>query len=225
MNTDHIDFERQDRLGFPEFVFGEGKTIVQIAGILEKFREQGSSCLVTRLQEEKAGPLTGQFSDSRYDAVSRTLLFGENHPPTGEGIVAIIAAGTSDTPVVAEANAVLGFLGIETRTYVDKGVAGIHRLLSSLPELKESDVVICVAGFEGALPSVLSGLVSQPVIGVPTSIGYGVARGGTAALHSMLASCANGLTVVNIDNGFGAAIAAKRILGLGLSGRTGRSET
>ena len=225
MNTDHLDFERQDRLGFPEFVFGEGKTVAQIAGILEKFRAQGSSCLVTRLQEEKAGPLTGQFSESRYDAVSRTLQLGPSHRPAENGIVAIVAAGTSDAPVVAEAAAVLSFLGTEIRIFVDKGVAGIHRLLSSLPELQEADVLICVAGFEGALPSVLSGLVSQPVIGVPTSIGYGVAQGGTAALHSMLASCANGLTVVNIDNGFGAAIAAQRILGLGRSVRPGRSET
>jgi len=111
-------------------------------------------------------------------------------------------------------DAVLRFLGTETLTFVDKGVAGIHRLMSSLPELKTADIVICVAGFEGALPSVLSGLVRQPVIGVPTSVGYGVATGGTTALHAMLASCANGLTVVNIDNGFGAAIAAQRILNL-----------
>ncbi|MBU8871217.1 MAG: nickel pincer cofactor biosynthesis protein LarB [Gemmatimonadales bacterium] len=215
MNTDHIDFERQERLGFPEFVFGEGKTIEQIAGILGKFLKQGTSCLVTRLQEEKAGPLLEKFPGSLHDPASCTFRLGENHPATGNGVVAIIAAGTSDAPVVAEADAVLRFLGTETRTFVDKGVAGIHRLLSSLPELKEADVVIAVAGFEGALPSVLSGLIRQPVIGVPTSIGYGVAHGGTAALHSMLASCANGLTVVNIDNGFGAAIAAQRILNLG----------
>jgi NCAIR mutase (PurE)-related protein len=214
MNADHIDFERPERLGFPEFVFGEGKTTDQIATILEKFQIRGEACLVTRLQPEKAEALTGRFPDAVFDDLARTLRLGENHPPQGDGTVAIIAAGTSDAPVVAEADNVLRFLGTETLTFVDKGVAGIHRLMSSLPELKTADVVICVAGFEGALPSVLSGLVRQPVIGVPTSVGYGVAEGGTTALHAMLASCANGLTVVNIDNGFGAAIAARRILNL-----------
>jgi NCAIR mutase (PurE)-related protein len=214
MNADHIDFERPERLGFPEFVFGEGKSTEQVATILEKFRERGASCLVTRLQPEKAEALAAQFPDAMCDPLARTLRLGDNHRPAGDGTVAIVAAGTSDAPVVAEADTVLRFLGIETLTFVDKGVAGIHRMMSSLPELQAADVVICVAGFEGALPSVLSGLVRQPVIGVPTSVGYGVAEGGTTALHAMLASCANGLTVVNIDNGFGAAIAARRILNL-----------
>ena len=214
MNADHIDFERPERLGFPEFVFGEGKSTEQITSILEKFQARGSACLVTRLQAEKAAVLTETFPAAVFDPLSRTLQLGDNHAPTNDGTVAIIAAGTSDAPVVAEAETVLRFLGTQTLTFVDKGVAGIHRLMSSLPELKTADVVICVAGFEGALPSVLSGLVRQPVIGVPTSVGYGVATGGTTALHAMLASCANGLTVVNIDNGFGAAIAAQRILNM-----------
>jgi NCAIR mutase (PurE)-related protein len=212
MQADHIDFERSERLGFPEFVFGEGKTAAQIAAILAKHRDRGMACLVTRLQPEKAAVLTASFPDAAHDPLARTLRLGADHPPAGDGSVAIVAAGTSDAPVVAEAAAVLRFLGTATLTFVDKGVAGIHRLMSSLPELQEADVVICVAGFEGALPSVLSGLVRQPIIGVPTSVGYGVAAGGTTALHAMLASCANGLTVVNIDNGFGAAIAARRIL-------------
>ena len=195
----------------------------QIAAILEKFQERGVACLVTRLQPEKAEALAPQFPDAVCDPLARTLRLGENQPSPGDGTVAIIAAGTSDAPVVAEADAVLRFLGTETLTFVDKGVAGIHRLMSSLPELKTADVVICVAGFEGALPSVLSGLVRQPVIGVPTSVGYGVAAGGTTALHAMLASCANGLTVVNIDNGFGAAIAARRILNLGSRTRPEKS--
>ncbi len=213
MNTHHIDFERADRLGFPEFIFGEAKTIEQITEILSVFQKRGDSCLITRLQEEKGVILADTIGDCLYDAVSRTLLFGQDNPPRNCGVVGIIAAGTSDAPVVAEASAVLKFLGIQARTFVDKGVAGIHRLFAVMPDLAEVDVVICVAGFEGALPSVLSGLVGQPIIGVPTSIGYGVAQGGTTALHAMLASCANGLTVVNIDNGFGAAIAAARILG------------
>lgn len=215
MNTDHIDFERNERLGFPEFVFGEGKSVDQIAAILEKFAARGVSCLVTRLQPEKATALLERFPDAVWDELSGTFRLGENEPPDGKGTVAVLAAGTSDAPVVAEADAVLRFLGTETLVLVDKGVAGIHRLMTSMPELEKADVVICVAGFEGALPSVLSGLVRQPVIGVPTSIGYGVAEGGTTALNAMLASCANGLTVVNIDNGFGAAIAARRILNLG----------
>lgn len=220
MNSDHIDFERAERLGFPEFVFGEGKSTAQIAEIFVQFQERGASCLVTRLQVEKAEPLAERFPDAVHDPLARTLRLGPPHPPTGDGLVAIVAAGTSDAPVVAEAEAVLTFLGTETRVLMDKGVAGIHRLLTSLPDLQQADVVICVAGFEGALPSVLSGLVSQPVIGVPTSVGYGVAQGGMAALHSMLSSCANGLTVVNIDNGFGAAIAARRILNLGRGDRS-----
>jgi len=213
MDDHDIDFQRQERLGFPEFVFGEGKTVEQIAHILEKFRERGVSCLVTRLQPEKGEVLADAHDDLDHDPVARTLQFGPDHPPADSGTVAVCAAGTSDAPVAAEAAKVLRFLGIETATFVDKGVAGIHRLMTALPELKAADVIICIAGFEGALPSVLSGLVHQPIIGVPTSVGYGVAAGGTTALHAMLASCANGLTVVNIDNGFGAAIAAARILG------------
>jgi len=219
MNDHSIDFAREDRLGFPEFVFGEAKTLDQITRILASFETRGKSCLITRLQKEKGDALTEAFSGSTYDPVAGTFLFGRNQPPRNNGVVGIIAAGTSDAPVVAEADTVLKYLGIETRVFVDKGVAGIHRLQAVMPELAGTDVVICVAGFEGALPSVLSGLVAQPIIGVPTSVGYGVAKGGTTALHAMLASCANGLTVVNIDNGFGAAIAAARILGRGSDSR------
>jgi len=215
MNMHHIDFEREDRQGFPEFIYGEGKTREQVADILDLFRRKKRSCLVTRLQPEKGEFLAGQFADCSYDPISRSLLLGRNHETDMAGLVAIIAAGSSDRPVVAEAAAVLAFLGIETRIFSDKGVAGLHRIIGTLPELEEADVVIVVAGFEGALPSVLSGIVKQPIIGVPTSVGYGVAAGGTAALHAMLSSCASGLTVVNIDNGFGAAIAASRILNLG----------
>ncbi len=215
MNDHHIDFERKDRQGFPEFVYGEAKTLEQIAEILELFRQKQQSCFVSRLQPEKGELLAAQFDDCRYDPVSRSLQLGPNHKADTPGVVAIIAAGSSDAPVVAEAEAVLTFLGVATRVLSDKGVAGLHRTHGALPELDEADVVIVVAGFEGALPSVLSGLIRQPVIGVPTSVGYGVAVGGTTALHAMLSSCASGLTVVNIDNGFGAAIAAKRILNLG----------
>jgi len=211
MDQHHIDFDRESRLGFPEFVFGEGKTAAQIAAILETHRQRGAGCLVTRLQPEKAAELAA--SDCHYDPEARTLRLGDWPAEVDRGTVAVIAAGTSDMPVVAEILAVLRFLGLPSLPLLDKGVAGVHRLLGSMDEIHTADVVICVAGFEGALPSVLSGLVGQPIIGVPTSVGYGVATGGTTALHAMLASCASGLVVVNIDNGFGAAIAAARILG------------
>jgi NCAIR mutase (PurE)-related protein len=214
MQDHDIDFDRDGRLGFPEFVFGESKSAAQIAAILDAFRARGESCLVTRVAAETGGELAGTADDLRHDPAARTLLLGTERPTRDQGLVAIVAAGTSDAPVVAECAAVLRFLGLEARLHVDKGVAGVHRLMTSLPDIREADVVICVAGFEGALPSVLSGLVGRPVIGVPTSVGYGVAEGGVAALHAMLASCASGLVVVNIDNGFGAAIAAARILNL-----------
>ncbi len=219
MKDHDIDFERDGRLGFPEFVFGESKTIEQIGAILDAYRVRGESCLVTRVDADRGATLAGTADDLRHDPASRSLVLGEERPPRDDGVVAIVAAGTSDVPVVAECAAVLRFLGLETRLHVDKGVAGVHRLMTSLEDIAEADVVICVAGFEGALPSVLSGLVGRPVIGVPTSVGYGVAEGGMAALHAMLASCASGLVVVNIDNGFGAAIAAARILNLDRTGR------
>jgi hypothetical protein len=212
--SDHdLDFDRDRRLGFPEFVFGEAKSVDQLAAILDAHAAREEGCLVTRLQAEKAAALLASYPDAAYDPVARTLRLGAAHASTTAGSVAIVAAGTSDVPVVAEAAAVLDFLGVTVQRHVDKGVAGVHRALALLPDLARADVIICVAGFEGALPSVMTGLVRQPVIGVPTSVGYGVAAGGASALHAMLASCASGLTVVNIDNGFGAAIAAVRILG------------
>ncbi len=213
MKSHDLDFGRQERTGIPEFVFGESKTVPQLVEILEAYAVQKTSCLVTRLQPEKGEGLLGRFPSGCYEIVAGTFRLGPNADLRKIGQVAVISAGTSDVPVVAEVSAVLSFLGIEHCTLVDKGVAGIHRLHDVMPELEKADVIICVAGFEGALPSVLSGLIGQPIIGVPTSVGYGVARGGVAALHAMLASCGSGVTVVNIDNGFGAAIAAARILG------------
>lgn len=218
MNDHDLDFGREERLGFPEFVYGEGKSPTQLAGILDAHRQRGVPCLVTRVQPEKAAALAD--ADVTHDPLARTLQLGTGRTLADPGVVAIMAAGTSDAPVVAEAAGVLRFLGHEVVTLVDKGVAGVHRALGAVGELQTADVVICVAGFEGALPSVLAGLVRQPIIGVPTSVGYGVATGGTTALHAMLSSCANGLVVVNIDNGFGAAIAAARILGPRGQGRS-----
>ena len=208
----HLDRERAERTGMPEIIYGESKSVAQLQAILRQL--EGETALVTRLQADKAAQLPGD-----YDPVARCLMFGEHADTQNSevlGPVGIVSAGTSDAPVAREALLTLQHLGVEARLIQDVGVAGLHRLLGRLPELSDCKVFICVAGFEGALPSVLTGLVKQPVIGVPTSVGYGVSVGGQAALSSMLASCAGGLLVVNIDNGCGAALAAARILKGGL---------
>jgi NCAIR mutase (PurE)-related protein len=208
-----LDLTREARQGFPEVVYGESKTVHELSAILAAFAEAGISCLVTRLWADKAHELVRSFKDAAYDPISRTLTLGPTRELIrGRGTVVVLSGGTSDLPIAAEIMAVLKFLGIGCELHQDKGIAGLHRLLALRERLESADVIICVAGFEGALASVVSGLVACPVIGVPTSIGYGVAQGGDAALRAMLASCANGLMVVNIDNGYGAAIAAFRIL-------------
>lgn len=207
MNTEdeiHLDRERAARTGMPEIIYGESKSVEQLRVILQQLGEEPA--LVTRLQADKATELPGV-----YDSVARCLRHGAT-PDIVYGPVGIVSAGTSDAPVAREAMHTLHHLGVETRVIQDVGVAGLHRLLGRLPEVDDCHVLICVAGFEGALPSVLTGLVKQPVVGVPTSVGYGVSAGGQAALSSMLASCAGGLMTVNIDNGCGAALAAARIL-------------
>ncbi len=207
-----LDGEREARLGFPEVVYAQHKSVAQLSAILELYRAQRKNMLVTRLQADKAAPLLDAAPDARYHPEARTLTLLFKEPKPVPGTVGVVCAGTSDLPVVAETEETLAFLGVTSRRFADVGVAGIQRLFAVLPELKHCDVLICAAGFEGALASVLGGLVSQPLIAVPTSVGYGVAEGGHAALHAMLASCANGLTVTNIDNGYGAALAAFRIL-------------
>jgi NCAIR mutase (PurE)-related protein len=208
MSDVQIDLSRRERMGFPEIVYGEFKTPDQLRRILAVFREAGQGALVTRLQPEKAVFLEG----GSYDAAARTYLAGPGLPARS-GLVGIVTGGTSDAPVAAEAAAVLDFLGISRRVWNDLGVSCLDRVLSRLPELRECDVLIAAAGFEGALASVLAGLFPGPVIAVPTSVGYGVAAEGRAALAAMLSSCGNGLLVVNIDNGCGAALGAARILG------------
>ena len=207
-----LDFGRETRLGFPEVVYGEHKSVEQLVGILETHFKLQKNMLVTRLQSEKAVPLLAAAPSARYHDEARTLSVIFDAPLAVRGTVGVVCAGTSDMPIVGEIEETLTFLGVSTRSYTDVGVAGIQRLFDVLPQLQECDVVICVAGFEGALTSVLGGLLAQPLIAVPTSVGYGVAAGGHAALNAMLASCANGVTVVNIDNGYGAALAAIRIL-------------
>ncbi len=209
MNDIDLDFERSNRIGLPEIVYGQHKSPAQLADVAARFKQQQASLLITRCTPAQVAGLEGE-----YDPVSRTFLCVRREPAALPGIVGVIYAGTSDAPVAREALITLRFLGCETREFGDCGVAGMHRLLAHRQSLAQCTVLICCAGFEGALPSVVAGLMPQPLIAVPTSVGYGVAEGGRAALHAMLASCASGVCVMNIDNGCGAAMAARRILNL-----------
>jgi NCAIR mutase (PurE)-related protein len=208
----NIDIQRRERLGFPEVVFGQNKDIETLYSIIRAHLEKKESVLITRLQAKKHKSLYKDFPGIFYDPVSSVCIVGAHQKSHLEGTVGIISAGTSDEYVVNEAYYSLQFLGIDTAKIQDVGVAGIHRLMDRLDDIKSFDVLIVVAGFEGALPTAIGGLASQPIIAVPTSVGTGVAHDGTVALYSMLSSCANGISVVNIDNGYGAAMAAFRIL-------------
>ncbi|HXV20111.1 MAG TPA: nickel pincer cofactor biosynthesis protein LarB [Desulfuromonadales bacterium] len=207
-----IDHHRELRQGSPEIILGESKSIDQLLTIVEKMAERGSNILITRLSREKADTLLALHPAGGYDVDGRTFTLVQRPIEiVGRGKILVVCAGTSDIPVTREATVTARLLGNEVEEIVDVGVAGIHRLLARTGSLREAAVVIVVAGMEGALPSVVGGLVSVPVIAVPTSVGYGAAFGGVAALLGMLNSCASGVTVVNIDNGFGAAFAASRI--------------
>ncbi|MBM4354388.1 MAG: nickel pincer cofactor biosynthesis protein LarB [Deltaproteobacteria bacterium] len=209
-----VDTHRGLRLGFPEVVFGLGKTAEQVVRIAAALTERGSNVLVTKLQADKVVGLRERFGPDavEHDEVAGAVLV-RHHPVevTGRGTVCIVAAGTSDLPVAREASFTARCLGNRVEEVFDVGVAGVHRLLHHLPGLRSANVLVVVAGMEGALPSVVGGLVSRPIIAVPTSVGYGASFGGIAALLGMLNSCAPGVTVVNIDNGFGAAYAASLI--------------
>jgi NCAIR mutase (PurE)-related protein len=202
----NLDTHRSLRLGVPEVVLAEGKTAAQVAAIARRLAGHGP-LLVTRLSPEKAGPARRAVKGARYDPVSRTLAKGRMDVPA-RGPVAVCCAGTSDIPVCEEAAVTLEVMGVETIRVYDVGVAGIHRLLARRGDLDRAVAVIVAAGMEGALASVVGGLVGKPVIGVPTSVGYGASLGGLAPLFTMLNSCAPNVTVVNIDNGFGAAFVA-----------------
>lgn len=207
-----IDHHRELRQGVPEIILGESKSLEQLKTILAALQRKGGNILVTRLDGEKATALCNQFPEAEYDIDARTFcLVQQKIENTGQGKILVICAGTSDIPVAREATITARMLGNEVEELIDVGVAGIHRLLARGEQLQQAAVVIVVAGMEGALPSVVGGLVAAPVIAVPTSVGYGAAFGGIAALLGMLNSCASGVTVVNIDNGFGAAFAANRI--------------
>jgi hypothetical protein len=201
-----LDHHRSLRVGMPEVVLAEHKTAAQVAAIARKLAARGP-LLVTRLSPEKAGPARRAVRGSRYDAVSRTLSRGRMDLPT-RGPVGVCCAGTSDIPVCEEAAVTLGVMGVEAIRIYDVGVAGLHRLLARREDLERSVALVVAAGMEGALPSVVGGLVGRPVVGVPTSVGYGASLGGLAPLLTMLNSCAPNVTVVNVDNGFGAGFVA-----------------
>jgi len=208
-----IDHHRTLRQGFPEVIFGGGKTPEQIVAIAARIAERGDGVLVTRLAAQAVESLEEALPGIEYNALARTaLLRPGNPPPAGRGTVLIVTAGTSDLPVAEEAAVTADAMGCRLERLTDVGVAGIHRLLARRDVLDSAGVIIVVAGMDGALASVVGGLVRVPVIGVPTSVGYGAAFNGIAPLLTMLNSCAAGVTVVNIDNGFGAAAAAARIL-------------
>lgn len=207
-----IDHHRALRQGVPEVVLGESKTAEQIATIVKHMAEHGDNVLVTRISREKAEVLSNSHPDGEYNALARTFVLQQkDFQDLGRGKILVICAGTSDLPVAKEAAVTARMFNNRVAELVDVGVAGIHRLLAHTDALREASVIIVVAGMEGALPSVVGGLVDVPVIAVPTSVGYGASFNGIAALLGMLNSCAGGITVVNIDNGFGAAFAATRI--------------
>jgi pyridinium-3,5-biscarboxylic acid mononucleotide synthase len=207
-----VDHHRALRQGFPEVVFAPGKDIGQLRGILGSLAAGSDHILVTRLTPHKAEALQADFPEARYHPLSQALTLSRGEvPDRGRGVIVVISAGTSDIPVAEEAALTARIMGNRVETLYDCGVAGLHRLLAHQHLFAQASVFVVAAGMEGALPSVVGGLVDRPVIAVPTSVGYGAAFGGLAALLAMLNSCANGVAVVNIDNGFGAGYLAALI--------------
>lgn len=199
------DFDRLSRTGMGEVVFAQSKTAAQCADICRAILRRQGGVLLTRIDAEKAASLAAEFPESVYEPTADIMRIGAENPRVGTSHIAVVSAGTSDMRVAKEAEFTANFFGSRTKLYCDCGVAGLHRLLSRIDEIRTASVVIAIAGMEGALASVLAGLVKVPVIAVPTSVGYGANFGGLAALLSMINSCANGVSIVNIDNGFGAA--------------------
>lgn len=203
-----LDHHRRVRQGFPEVVYCPGKSPGQVQAIFERLAEQNPNVLATRATAEVARHVRERVPAAEHDEVAQAVYVWRDRTPRGRGTIAVVSAGTSDIPVAREAALTARLMGNEVEEVHDVGVAGIHRLVDCLPLLQSARVLVVVAGMEGALPSVVGGLVGAPVIAVPTSAGYGVALGGVAPLLAMLSSCAAGVTVVNIDNGFGAGFAA-----------------
>ncbi len=205
-----VDHHRQLRRGFPEVIFCPGKTTEQIIRIFESLASRGNNVLATRAGPEDFEALvrTGKFPNVRYDELARAIVLEQKELPPSKSVLPIVTAGTADMPVAMEAKVTAEIMGQRTELVCDVGVAGLHRLFGCVSKLNEANVLIVVAGMEGALASVVGGLVSCPVIAVPTSVGYGANFQGVSALLTMLNSCASGITVVNIDNGFSAAVTA-----------------
>jgi len=210
-----LDFDRARRRGYPEAVYGEGKTIEQLQGIAGSLLAHGPDAvtLFTRVSAEQANAIKSVMPGAYHDATARLVAWPAEPPEPVGGTVTVLAAGTSDLPVAREALLTAKYLGRRSELVVDVGVAGLHRVLSRLDLLRRSDAIVVVAGMDGALPSVVAGLVAAPVVAVPTSVGYGAAFDGLAALLTMLNACAPGVAVVNIDNGYGAGHFAAQITG------------
>jgi|TARA_B100000959_G_scaffold147567_1_gene154913 hypothetical protein len=206
-----VDAHRSLRQGFPEVVFASGKTPHQVAAIAAKVMEREKRVLITRADAEHAATVCGEFPDAVHHESARCIAVEAKRLAKRPGTIVVLCAGTSDLPVADEAAVTADFMGNNVTRMNDVGVAGLHRLLAGMPTVREASIIIAVAGMEGALPSVVAGLVHRPVIAVPTSVGYGASFGGVAALLGMLNSCGSGVTVVNIDNGFGAGFAANQI--------------
>jgi pyridinium-3,5-biscarboxylic acid mononucleotide synthase len=206
-----LDHERASRRGYPEAIYCTGKTPEQVGMIAAAVRDQPHTTLFTRANKEHAAAVLAELPGAFHDQQANLLAWPAQPPPATGGLVAVLAAGTSDLPIAKEAQLTAGYLGRPTELVVDVGVAGLHRVLSRLELLRRARVVIVAAGMDGALPSVVAGLVAAPVVALPTSVGYGAAFEGLAALLSMLNACAPGVAVVNIDNGYGAGHLAAQI--------------
>ena len=214
MNLDiRFDFQRRERLGLIEAIWGQDKSIDQLRRLSDNVLGKNEVVFITRINSEKATDLLNLYDYARFYEEANCLIIGENFNKVNTNKkVAIISGGTSDLAVTLEAKLALEIYGVNCQTFVDVGVAGIHRLMSKLEEIKKYDVLIVCAGMEGALATVVGGLLPQPIIAVPVSVGYGVSENGFTALNSMLSSCSPGISVMNIDNGYGAAMAALRII-------------
>ena len=214
MNLDfRFDFQRRERLGLIEAIWGQDKSIDQFKRLSESVLSKNEVVFITRINSEKANHLTGLYDDARFYEEANCLIIGKNlNKINTKKKVAIISGGSSDLAVTLEAQLALEIYGVNCQSFIDVGVAGLHRLMSHLEEINKYDVLIVCAGMEGALATVVGGLLAQPIIAVPVSVGYGVSKDGVTALHSMLSSCSPGIAVMNIDNGYGAAMATLRII-------------
>ena len=214
MNLDiRFDFQRRERIGLIEAIWGQDKSIEQLKRLTENVLGKNEVVFITRINSEKGNELVDLYDEARFYEEAKCLIIGQNlNKINTYKKVAIISGGSSDLAVTREAQLALDLYGVNCQTFIDVGVAGLHRLMSQLEEINKFDVLIVCAGMEGALATVVGGLLAQPIIAVPVSVGYGVSKDGETALNSMLSSCSPGIAVMNIDNGYGAAMAALRII-------------